>query len=146
MHSVFEAGSIRCADLTSPAISKYVESDQTLLRLTYSVNDRIFQMQKCFIKIAILPGLRSWSRIRSESEVLGRSWSRTVKRTRSQTQNILSNSDSSCPISLHTSDVNRATYAAACASRVQCSNLFRRTLPRIARHSVRLIKSLHLNL
>ena len=32
------------------------------------------------------------------------------------------------------------------ASGVQCSNLFKRTLPRIARHSVRLIKSLHLNL
>ena len=32
------------------------------------------------------------------------------------------------------------------ASGVQCSNLFKRTLPRIARHSVRLIKSLHFNL
>ena len=51
-----------------------------------------------------------------------------------------SDSDSSCPISLHISDVNRATYAAACASGVLCSNLFKRTLPRIARHSPRLIK------
>ena len=32
------------------------------------------------------------------------------------------------------------------ANGMQCSNLFKRTLPRIARHSVRLIKSLHFNL
>ena len=70
------------------------------------------------------PGLRSRSRL--ESEVLGRSRSRTVERTRSRSRsrNILSDSDSSCPISLHINDVNRATYAAACASGVQCSNLF----------------------
>ena len=48
----------------------------------------------------------------AESEVLGRSQSWTVKY-------ILFNSDSSCPISLHISDVNRTTYAAACASAVQ---------------------------
>ena len=42
--------------------------------------------------------------------------------------------------SLRISDVN------ARASGVQYSNLFKRTLPRIARHSVRLIKSLHFNL
>ena len=69
--------------------------------------------------------------------------SRTVKRTRSR--NILSDSDSSCPISLHISDVNRATYAAARASGVLSSNFFfKRTLPRIARHSPRLIKSTRL--
>ena len=59
----------------------------------------------------------------SESEVLGRSRSRTVKRTRSRSRNILSDSDSSCPISLHIGDVNRATYAAARGSGVQRSNL-----------------------
>ena len=74
-----------------------------------------------------------------------RSRGRTVKSTSSRSRNILSNSDSLCPISLHISDINRATYAAARASGVQCSNLFKKTLPRIARHSVRLIKSLHLN-
>ena len=42
-------------------------------------------------------------------------------------------------------DVNRAAYAAARGSGVQFSNLFKRALPRIALHSVRLIKSLHLD-
>ena len=32
MHSVFEAGSIRCPDLTSPALGKYVASDRKFLR------------------------------------------------------------------------------------------------------------------
>ena len=85
-------------------------------------------------KLLYLSGLRIQSR--SESEVLGRS----------QSRNILSDSNSSCPISLHINDANRATYAAASASGVQCNNLFKRTLPRIERHSVRLIESLHFNL
>ena len=72
----------------------------------------------------------------TESEVFGRSRSR----------NILSDSDSSCPLSLRICDVSRATYAAARTSGVQYSNLFKRTLPHITRHSVRLIKSLHFNL
>ena len=86
----------------------------------------------------LIAGLQSRSRSRS----------RTFKRirSRSRSRNILSDYDSSCPISLHISDANRATYAPVCASGVQCSNLFKRTLPRIARHSVQLIKSLHFNL
>ena len=52
--------------------------------------------------------------------------------SRSRSRNILSDSDSSCPIFLHISDVNRATYAAARGSGVQFSNLFKRTLPCIA--------------
>ena len=55
----------------------------------------------------------------AESEVLGRSQSQTVKRTRSQSWNILFDSDSSCPIFLHISDVNCTTYTAAHASAVQ---------------------------
>ena len=56
--------------------------------------------------------------------------------------NIISESEFSCPISLQISDVNHATYVAACASGVQCSNLFKRTLLHIVQHSMQLIKSL----
>ena len=49
----------------------------------------------------------------AESEVFGRSRIRTVKRSRCRSRNILFDSDCLCPISLHVSDVNRATYAAA---------------------------------
>ena len=50
-------------------------------------------------------------------------------------QDHYSDSDSSCTISLHISDVNCTTYVAACTSGVLCSNLFKRTLLRIMRHS-----------
>ena len=54
---------------------------------------------RCWLNnITANSGLRSRSRSRSESEVLGRSRSRIVKKTRSRSRNILSDSDSSCPI------------------------------------------------
>ena len=86
--------------------------------------NRIVSWRNFFCSEAIqqlTAGLRSRSRSRSESEVFGRSRSR----------NILSDSDSSCPLSLRICDVSRATYAAARTSGVQYSNLFKRTLPRI---------------
>ena len=106
----------------------YTESDCNILESLKAGRNTCLTaaLFKAFAKLfrVLEAGLQSRSWSESESEVLGRSQSRTVKSTRSQSWNILSDSNSLCTISLHISDINCTTYAAAQASGVQCSNFF----------------------